>query len=369
MSPELSRGTWTAVAFAVALVACASTSPPSDAESATSTPDAGATPASPAPSSSPDAETPPPAQLTVLGCDDGYGKVGAVFDGVPVYCQEDSTDGYYQCDELANRFMREALGHDNIDNVVTEQAWQMCDKVRDRSDYSAWGPAPDDGAGAYRDTAGKQPVPGDLVVFNRVLPANPPGHVAVVTRVTSTSVDVVQQNVTGKPTDSIAWDAATSFFAASANARCWIHAEGGAQLPAPSGPSCGCFDGDGDYCGLSILDHERWYGCTAKTSAGAPSTATLYRCEGGVFTPTRSCNDCVTESLQHALGHCADGDPCGHVPGAPDTNGAYCGSSKQHGFGGGDPDVVYECTDGVLVKTTTCPAACVVHASGPDGCD
>src|SRR5579883_1329115 len=100
-------------------------------------------------------------------CD--VGEIGAVFRGVPAYCQPSSATGYYQCDELANRFMRDALLHPELDNVVTDYASSICAHAAAMpSDYTVYGPG-------YVPSGGHAPVPGDLLVLNGA-----PGHVAVI---------------------------------------------------------------------------------------------------------------------------------------------------------------------------------------------
>jgi hypothetical protein len=239
-----------------------------------------------------DAGADPDAGLVVLGCEGGFGTIGAFFMGVPAYCQDFSAR-YYQCDELGNRFMRDALQHPNLENVATEYASTMCANAAEMSAYSVWGPQ-------YRDPTGKRPVPGDLVVWSGG-GNDPGGHVAVITGVDPDAVHFMQQN-NGPPTDSVGWDAGASFFTSS-HAVCWIHAE-----PSPpsqiAGPSCGCFDGEGDYCGLTLVDHEWWYGCVADVQGNVIDYDTVYSCHSGVFQPEKACGRCVTENLSPALGHC-----------------------------------------------------------------
>jgi hypothetical protein len=81
----------------------------------------------------------PDGALWINEGDCGTGQVGATFMQVPAYCQppEAVSSGYYQCDELANRFMRDALQHPDLDNVVTEYASSICGKAAASSAYSA----------------------------------------------------------------------------------------------------------------------------------------------------------------------------------------------------------------------------------------
>lgn len=293
------------------------------------------------------------------GCNQG--GIGARFQGVPAYCQPPGTtsaDGYYQCDELANRFMRDALEHPNLDNAVTEFASSICGEASSMPAYSAWGPG-------YRATSGRKPEPGDLVVFSGT-----PGHVAVIVDAsTPDSVRIMQQNES-PPVADIGWDPSTSFFTAP-SAECWVHAEPAPAAPAPTGAACGCFDGDGDYCGLSLVDHAWWYGCEANVAGGPPEYDTLYTCSGGTFTPKQACaGQCLTMFEQPATGACmpdASNDPCSGVPSSAD--GIYCGASTQNGFGGGESSTLYDCRNGTTVSVRSCANGCYSAPAGQqDGC-
>jgi len=223
----------------------------------------------------------------------GLGEVGATFLGVPAYCQpaDASTTGYYQCDELANRFVRDALHHPELDNVVTDFASTICDNVMSNPAYSVWGPR-------YRPTAGHVPVPGDLIVFS-----GQPGHVAVLTGFADpTHMTMIQQNG-GPSVARVPWSASQSFFPIL-EAECWIHAEPAAPSTLPTSPSCGCFD-NGDTCGLAIVDHEWWYGCSAQVPDGGVAYQSLYTCDGGVFEKKEDCSSlCITPNLFDASGAC-----------------------------------------------------------------
>lgn len=215
------------------------------------------------------------------------GDIGAVFRGVPIYCQPPGASGFYQCDELANRFLRDTSGHPNLDNVVTEFASSMCAKAAASAAYSVWG-------SGYRDPQGHRPGGGDLVVW-----AGAPGHVAVVTHATSADVSFVQQN-TGRATGSVAWNGVTAW-----PTECWIHPEPIASTPAAHGSDCGCFAGEGDYCGLSVVDHAAWYACTPRIAGGGVADyGHLYTCAAGLFTATRACSTCITDSLTVSTGSC-----------------------------------------------------------------
>jgi hypothetical protein len=232
---------------------------------------------------------------TIYGCTPGaYGTVGAVWHGVKVYCEPSSGTGFYQCDELGNRWVRDALSHPNIENVATDNAYTVCQKavMVGTTWYSVYGPG-------FTDSHGHAPVAGDLIVWN----PSPPwtGHVAVVYAASPTIVDYLQQN-DGPPNASIGWDPTTSFFTDS-KAECFIHPEPHAPAPPPSGPDCGCF-ANGDTCGLAIVDRENWYGCTANVS-GKVDYDTVYSCTNGVFTPKTVCDKgCVVNGLFPPTGAC-----------------------------------------------------------------
>jgi hypothetical protein len=209
------------------------------------------------------------------------GEIGATFRGIPAYCQPSSegTYGFYQCDELANRFMRDSLQHPDLDNVVTDYASTICERVSGMSAYSVWGPG-------FRPTAGLTPVPGDLVVF-----PGAPGHVAVVVGFSSpTELTIMQQNA-GPSIGTRVWDIASSFVV---GAVCWVHPESAPPAELPAGTPCGCFTG-GDTCGLAIVDYEWWNGCVADVPEGGVEYGSLYTCVAGAYAKTKACPGvCIT---------------------------------------------------------------------------
>ncbi len=295
--------------------------------------------------------------LVVHGCPPGaVGLVGATFKGIPAYCQP-SGGGYYQCDELGNRFMRDVYQHPALDNVVTDLADAMCPNAATMPQYSVWGPG-------YRDTTGRAPLPGDLIVFSGSLNGLAIAHVAVVTGMDADNVYYMQQNM-NDPVGSTGWDASKSWFSKS-KVLCWIHPEPVASPPPSEQPDCGCFNGEGDYCGLAIVNHQSWYGCSANVTSEL-SYDNVYQCGNGVFSLKSTCSNCVSQRYTSALGYCADGNPCGHV--FRYSNGTYCGSSKDNGFSGGDANTLYTCTDGILTGTTACSQGCKPQKGGSDKCD
>jgi hypothetical protein len=228
--------------------------------------------------------------LAVHTGDCRLGEIGASLRGVPAYCQPESTTGFYQCDELANRFMRDALHHPDLDNVVTEGASSICARASKMTAYRVFGP--------HYDAARVVPVQGDLIVY-----PGTPGHVAVIAGFSSpTAVTVIQENA-GPSSIDLPWDPAASFFT---SAECWVHAERAPPAELPDGSSCPCFAG-GETCGLAIVDHEWWYGCRATVPEGRVEYGSLYSCEGGVFEKTHGCPAlCITSNLFDASGYCGE---------------------------------------------------------------
>jgi surface antigen len=133
-------------------------------------------------------------------------RVGRILDtyrGVPVYDngllffrsygRHYSPDGYYygqkwQCVEYIKRFYHQAKGHQMPD------VWGH---ARDFFDDALADGAlnPRRGLVQYHNGAASQPQPDDLLVFTDTRY----GHVAIVAAVTSDSLEVVQQNILGKP--------------------------------------------------------------------------------------------------------------------------------------------------------------------------
>jgi surface antigen len=133
-------------------------------------------------------------------------RVGRVLDSyrsVPVYDngllffrsygRRYSPDGYYygqkwQCVEYVKRFYHQAKGHKMPD------VWGH---ARDYFDSSLPDGAlnPRRGLVQYRNGTTARPQPDDLLVFTDTKF----GHVAIVTQVSDNSLEVVQQNILGKP--------------------------------------------------------------------------------------------------------------------------------------------------------------------------
>ncbi|WP_435895278.1 CHAP domain-containing protein [Oceaniferula spumae] len=126
-----------------------------------------------------------------------YKKVPAYQNGkliVTSHGKHYATDGYYygqkwQCVEFVKRFYHDAHGH-HMPSV-----WgHACDFFDPDVAHGEMNTAR--GMRQYRNGGGEAPKPDDLLVFRK----GSLGHVAVVTKVTESSIEVIQQNVHGLPT-------------------------------------------------------------------------------------------------------------------------------------------------------------------------
>jgi len=61
-------------------------------------------------------------------------------------------------------------------------------------------------------------------------------------------------------------------------------------------------------------------------------------------------------------------NPCAKVSAA--NSGVYCGKSNQNGFAGGSSTTLYDCENGWVASTKTCPNGCFIAPTGQaDGCN
>jgi surface antigen len=205
----------------------------------------------------------------------------------------------YQCVELAQRYFNAKFGiipnwHDNAN--------MMC------SNYPS---------GVKKTSS---PQPGDLWVTN----AGSYGHVAVITAVHSSTVDVIEQNSSpyGKNTYN------------KADASCFLTAQGS------SGGACTHI---GYYCGNDGL------GLDANN---------LYYCSGSGASPSLSSGtDC---SFTCATMPSGQDDKCTSGSCASVNTGNYCGSDKI----GGDKNTLYRCESSKPAGATYCSKGCYTAASG-----
>lgn len=108
--------------------------------------------------------------------------------------------------------------------------------------------------------------------------------------------------------------------------------------------------GNGGYCGRSTED-----------GFGGGQPLDMYDCQNERTASMTACRfGCYVAPAGQADG--CNPDPCAHVPAS--GNGAYCGSSKQDGFGGGASSTLYDCQNGQTASTQVCKSSCVVAPSG-----
>jgi len=212
---------------------------------------------------------------------------------------------YYQCVELANRWLTDGVRAPIID----ANAQDMCDEA-DRSAYDV-----------HRRGKAYEPVPGDLLVWS----GGRFGHVAVVSAVTPTTITVANQNYGGN----------------------------GRQYPFLSvSRSPGSFGSPRD-------GHHLASKCVIHPKKLVPSSSSNV---AGVTPAPPVAPSPLTGPSVPPLGS----NPCAGVE--PRDDGAYCGGSRQSGFAGGDPRTLYTCRRG-NVSSVRCAGACTLEASGiPDHC-
>ncbi len=209
----------------------------------------------------------------------------------PLYCNQlngsenpgvsDHRAWYFQCVELANRWLVNSVGTP----MIGGNANQMCGNA-DSASYDVY----------YRGTA-HEPVPGDLLVWE----GSRFGHVAVVTSVSSSSIGFANQNYGhhGVQYPLMTTTRTAGFFGSPRNdgalrAKCIIHPRklGRASSRVPeSAPPAGPCDGvssahDGMYCGGS-----------RQSGFGGGDANTLYTCRGGTTTSVRCRRACTQERV------------------------------------------------------------------------
>jgi surface antigen len=184
---------------------------------------------------------------------------------------------YFQCVELANRWLVEGVGAP----LIPGNADQMCGNADSRS-YDVY----------YRGTA-HTPVPGDLLVWD----GYKFGHVGVVASVSSSSIAFANQNYgqNGVQYPLLTAPRIAGFFGSprkdgGLRAKCFIHpkklASSAPSTPAvPAGPCDGVSSAhDGKYCGRS-----------RQSGFGGGDASTLYTCSRGTTTSVRCRGTCTLE--------------------------------------------------------------------------
>lgn len=242
------------------------------------------------------------------------GTTMATFNGIAAksnganQCTGSSCGGYgtygyhYQCVELAQRYFGEKHGTTAIWHV---NAKDMCSTHP---------------SGVSKTSS---PQPGDLFVRT----SGTYGHVAVITAVHSSTVDVIEQNSSPSGRNTYYKSDAGCFLTAGSS-------------PSPSG-SC---PNKGYYCG-----NDKGLGKDANN---------LYYCSAAGATPSLS-KDCGFTCTIMPSGQ---DDKCGSGSCANVNTGYYCGSDKI----GGDKNTLYLCKSSKPSGSKYCANGCVTASSGND---
>ena len=259
-------------------------------------------PAAPATPRSPAAPTPTPGANKSVSCSctstSTCPQIGTIsipgHKSEPVYCNQlngsenpgvsDRNAWYFQCTELANRWLVHGLGAPRING----NADQMCGNA-DSASYDV-----------YRRGTVHEPVPGDLLVWE----GGTYGHVGVVTSVSSSSIAFANQNYgqNGVQYPLLTTARTAGFFGSPRNsgglrAKCIIHPKKLASAPpsspvpiapaAPAGPCDGVSSAhDGKYCGGS-----------RQSGFGGGDASTLFTCRSGTTTSARCRGTCTMERV------------------------------------------------------------------------
>jgi hypothetical protein len=249
-----------------------------------------------------------------------------VDSGTGVSCAGSGPYGYrYQCVELVMR------------HFITHWGLHWYGNARDLLNW-----APRDTVDVYYNgDAAHPPVPGDMVVWE----VGAYGHVALVSSVTPTAVNVIEQNVVGNGTAQLPYDGAHI----GARWGTWIPA-GWAHAKANGGEAPGSPPTVQWSCAQSAYNGAQSWTC----SSGA-----LYECDASGNGITRACaHGCYTRTL-------GEDDLC--IDNATMWN---CASSAWNGgqywtCSGG---AIYRC-EGTTAEMVSCPSGCVAHALGTnDAC-
>jgi surface antigen len=254
--------------------------------------------------------------LNVSSCDaPSCGSKMASFNGVPAKSNGNyqcgggccggsvSTGCAYQCVELAQRYFHEKFGTPKIwDNIA--YAKQMCSNRPP----------------GVKKTS--NPQPGDLWVRS----SGTYGHVAVITAVHSSKVDVIEQNSSPSGKNTYAKSDAACFLTAQEN------------LPE------GICSHKGYYCGDDGLQKSanNLFYCADKGAEAVLSE----KCE----------HTCVTEPSGQD-DQCAKDGTCEKV-----ITGYYCGDDKVDG----DKNNLYYCKDSHMHGAVKCENGCKIAPSGQD---
>jgi surface antigen len=252
--------------------------------------------------------------LTACSGAPSCGTTMASFNGVAAksnggnQCTGSSCGGYgtygyhYQCVELAQRYFGTLYG---TTPIWYGNAIDLCHTYP---------------SGVVKTSS---PIAGDLVVFN----TGTWGHVAVITSVTSSTVNVIEQNSSPSGKNS---------YSRGSNVACYLHA----SKNSGGGTSC---PNAGWYCGNDGLSKD---------------ANTKYYCSktGGSITDSTKCGvTCVTMPS-------GQNDQCTSNGSCKGLHGDYCGGDKVNG----DANTLYHCRDGAPKGAKYCSNGCKTAASGYD---
>jgi len=181
----------------------------------------------------------------------------------------------YQCVELAVRYFYFRKG-------IAKSSWFVPTAIDMCNSHPA---------GVVKTSS---PHAGDLMVFkpnDSGTGTGSAGHVAVIRGVNSDgSLNLFQQR----------WgNESTAFYHGMPryHAACFLHSQNGGSSSGGGG-ACGCYAGNGAYCGKMMIDYKQAHGCSitgTHLSPGADPTHDidprfLYSCENGVWTIKQECN-------------------------------------------------------------------------------
>jgi hypothetical protein len=344
----------------------------------------------------PNAITPPPPPADHLSACNNPGdysdqiKYSSTSANVISYCDDSRSIGEYQCDQFVNRYMS-SLNLPPVDNWVDNLACEICDLVNNDPNlnrlYWVYGPG-------YRSTAGHQPAPNDLLVWQESGCSESdkyvPGHVAVVTATHSSYLEYIQQNwivsasVNGSAYATLArsttpWNGSSSFFGHAGGPggtaffpKCWVHLEcppGTSCNPGPGHNPCQQVphSGNGQFCGKCSGSQ-----CQYGFNPAVADPNIVYECFDGEVANEKHCSNGCFVASQGTPDDCNTADPCGPVPGT--ANGMFCSNNNhQYGFNPSDtayPNTLYHCVNGRTADLVTCHTGCNPAPSGsPDQCN
>jgi len=133
-------------------------------------------------------------------------------------------------------------------------------------------------------------------------------------------------------------------------------------------PACGCYSGNGGYCGSLANNYAASHGCSVPNLANN----SLYNCANGAWTLTAVCANGCTFNPSGSDYCTKPASSCGCYSG----NGAYCGFKAQQYDSSHscsmpitmNGDDLYNCSNGTWTLKQDCTNGCTFNTSGPDFC-